>query len=97
MRKTSTWRLKKINGSNMNSKKKLKNTLKQMPVKTQSNKIYRMQQNSSYKDIHIDSVSLKQTRRVSNKQPNPVHKGIRTKNKQNLKSTERRRYKRSER
>ena len=35
---------KKINGSNMNSKKKLKNTLKQMPVKTQSNKIYRMQQ-----------------------------------------------------
>ena len=28
----------------MNSKKKLKNTLRQMPMKTQSNKIYRMQQ-----------------------------------------------------
>ena len=59
----------------MKSKRKLKNTLRQMTMKTQPNKIYRMQQ-KQFLEVHCDTGLPQETRKTSNKQPNLPPKRI---------------------
>ena len=68
---------KKPNRLMMKSKRKLKNTLRHMTMRTQPQKIYGMQKRSSQREVQRDIDLPQKTRKISNKQPNLLPKRIR--------------------
>ena len=81
VKNTNTWRLNHTllitKRSLKKSKRKSKNTYKQMTMKTGDPKPIRCNKSSSKREVYSNTILVEETRNISNKQPNLTAKPIR--------------------
>ena len=81
LKNTNTWRLNimLLNNQEITEKIKeeIKNTSKQMTMKTRQRKTYGMRQSSSKREVYSNTILPQETRKISNKKPNLTPKAIR--------------------